>query len=249
MHSYDPIQHLLGGKREETVYMHCLQNGPISISDLAKNTDIKRPTLYALVRHLSRQGYLSTTHVGKRILYDAVAPTVFEEHMARQTEELKERMPSLTSARQKTQILPDISIVGNDNGLRKMYTSIYKRVSEGEEICFLTSVDDAERYAPWVLQGYLTSVRSALYPQVRELLRWDNAGKTYARNIRAAGFTHPCGLLKKGIHIRNDLILWKNNVVLVSFQKRPWALHINNPLIFSTMQALFDLAWATRKER
>lgn len=219
------------------------------MSELATQINIKRPTLYVLVKDLQQRGYVTAIPQGKRKLYDATPPTVFEQHIAMQTQGLKEVLPSLLATRQKTQMLPEITVIMHEDELRKLYASIYDSIRNKELVWFLTSIGDVERHMPWVLEEFLASLTSTENPHVRELLRWDNPGKAYTRKLRIAGHTHPCGLLQKGIAIRNDLVLWKDHIAVISVTKRPWALIITDSSIFSTVQALYEFAWATRKER
>jgi len=90
----NPIALLLGGEKEERVYRNCLKHGPLSISDLAKRTDIKRPTLYAIIGTLLKDGYVTQTQFGKRTVYDAATPDIFEKKMQEQEEEMKRIVPS-----------------------------------------------------------------------------------------------------------------------------------------------------------
>ncbi len=228
---------------EESAYLCCLQQGPLSVTEIATITGGKRPTLYPVLRSLADRRYLVVVPRGKRMLYDAAPPSVFRQALQRRAQDLETLLPDLERRRLGERVLPEVTVV-RPEGVADLYERVYASMERGERVWFLTSIADVDASAPWVLDRYRDALARTAKPDVRELIRWDAAGKAYLRRIRAMGFAHPCRLLPKTMQVSNDIVIFGSVAAILSFSRRQWGVEIAEKHIAASMRTLYEGLWA-----
>ncbi len=242
----NPLLHKLGFTEKETiVYLACLEHGPETISNLARLSGLKRPTLYNLVRDLLAKGFLILIRRNKKTLYDAEKPKKLLTSIRARANELEQCLPELEAIRNKAQEEPNIQIYESSEAVKNLYDQIYDYLNTTNEVCFFTSIEDITQNLPQVLNAYFAKIRKN--HKVRELIPDNSAGKKYAKILRAKKLNHEVRLLPDQFAIFNDLVIYDNKVVIASFKKRIHAALFENQEIFLTIKALFEWAWLQAK--
>src|SRR3989344_6596845 len=76
--------------KEATAYLTLLAVENASVLDLAKKTGIKRPTVYVILKSLSKKGLVSETTIGKKTHYQAEPAERLETFVERRKLALEE---------------------------------------------------------------------------------------------------------------------------------------------------------------
>jgi predicted transcriptional regulator len=95
MDTFELLTHTGLSKKEASVYTSLLERGPLSLTDISKETHINRPALYTLLPKMHRDGLIGTTHKQRRTLYHAESPKRIIERYAREHEDISGRLETL----------------------------------------------------------------------------------------------------------------------------------------------------------
>jgi len=234
-------------KKESDIYLVCLKHGPESITNIARLAGYKRSTLYNLIEGLSRKGFLVLIRRNKRTYYDATKPRKLLTVLRAKERELEKLMPELEKIKTSKRIIPQIKIYETEENIRDLYDEIYNSFSIKEEVCFLTSISDLEKYAPFVLKNFNTASEKNKNYKIRELIFADEAGKKYVRNSKKKKVKHAIKLLPTDFLIYNDIVIFKNKAALFSFKKRIIATLIDYQEMTQTIKSLYEWAWRNAK--
>jgi sugar-specific transcriptional regulator TrmB len=98
MDTFELLTHTGLNKKEAAVYTALLERGPLSLSDVSKETHINRPALYTILPHMQQKGLIGTTHKQRRIQYHAENPTRIIEQYKREHEDIAQRLQTLSEA-------------------------------------------------------------------------------------------------------------------------------------------------------
>jgi DNA-binding MarR family transcriptional regulator len=95
MDTFELLTHTGLNKKEAAIYTALLERGPLSLSDVSKETHINRPALYSLLPKMQKDGLISTSQKQRRILYYAENPKRIIERYNKEHIEIKERLEEL----------------------------------------------------------------------------------------------------------------------------------------------------------
>lgn len=234
-------------KKETDIYLTYLKHGPESITNIARLSGYKRSTLYNLVESLLKKGFLVLIRRNKRTYYDATKPRKLLAILHAKERELEKLMPELEKVKTSKRIIPQIKVYETEENIRDLYYEIYSSFNTKEEVCFLTSVSDLEKYAPFALKSFRVALEKNKKYKIRELIFADKAGRSYVRNSKKRKVKHNIKLLPANFPIYNDIVVFKDKVVLFSFKKRIIATFIDYQEIAQTVKSLYEWAWKNAK--
>ncbi len=95
---FEPILQQLGlSKNEALIYEVCLKEGEISVSSIAKKSNIHRRNVYDALKRLIEKGVIFEVLNQKESLYQAVEPQKFMEFIKEKEEMLSRALPHMQS--------------------------------------------------------------------------------------------------------------------------------------------------------
>jgi sugar-specific transcriptional regulator TrmB len=229
--------------KEADVYISCLENGPISMTNLARLSGYKRSTLYNIIEALLREGYIVLIRRNRRTLYDAEKPKKLLTSIKARERELEQILPELEIIRNNKNEIPNIEVYESAESIKILYDEIYDKFDSGEEFCFLTSVADLERNLPEAMDSYNRKVLEKKNNKIRELVFNDEVGRKHIKYLKNSGASHQIKLLSGNFPLYNDLVIYSNVVIIFSFKNRIIATKFQNKEIAETIKTLFEAAW------
>ncbi|MDB4978275.1 MAG: transcriptional regulator TrmB [Candidatus Peribacteria bacterium] len=236
-------------EKQAKIYLACLEYGPLSISEVAKYSGLKRAHLYNLIEELLTAQYMCRFQRGKRPLYKAESPQKILELQEQKVKALAAALPTLQAISSATNNVPQTTLHDSPAGLKDVYENIYQHVTQGKEVWFLSHIDDLISYDTWILRDFKAAVLSAKKSNVRELLADSKTARTYVESLRDMKLRHPIRFMDTSFQIYNDLIILKDIVVIVSLGKYPSALVIHDAKTQQTFRTLFEMAWMSADEK
>lgn len=122
---------------ESKVYIACLTLGTSSITDIAKEANLKRPTVYLIIDELLNKKLLIKTPMGRRIKYRAEDPAKIISDLDTKKEALESALPSLRKLYKSSDKKPKVSFFEGKDQLVKLYENIMR----GPEILAAFSIE------------------------------------------------------------------------------------------------------------
>ncbi len=233
-------------KKEADIYLTCLEYGPTTITNIARLSGYKRPTLYNLMEGLLQKGFVIIVRRNSKTYYDVEKPKRLLTVLHAREKELEQALPELEIIKNRKQPLPEVEIYDADEAIKNLYDDIYNQLNSRTETCFLTSISDLKTYAPHILESYMSKIKNKNYI-IRELIFDDEQGCKYAKEMKALNIKHEIRLLPNDFPIYNDIALYNGKVSIFSFKIRSSATMIDNLEIAATLKSLFEWAWVNGK--
>ena len=98
--------------------------GEGTLADLARKAQIKRTTLYDIVRNLKEKGLISTIRSGGRLIYMAEDPRTLEDRLEEQQSALGNMLPELLSIANALPRKPKVRYYEGIGGIKEVYRDI-----------------------------------------------------------------------------------------------------------------------------
>ena len=119
-------------KNEAKIYLSLMEKGQGTVSDIAKNTGLHRPTVYKFLPDLQAKGLLATTRKGKRTHFLAESPKKLERLLDQKTIEARELLPELAETFEKHKHTPVVKFYDGRQGIREVFDDILFNLKRGE---------------------------------------------------------------------------------------------------------------------
>ncbi len=239
----EELQHIGLSLKEASVYIASLTLGKGTAQEIAKKSNLKRPTTYFTIEALMKKGLMSSVYVGKKQYFMAESPDrlvdVFEakqDEMRRRGEKLNKLIPELKRLSPKVDGSPVVKYYTGKDGALSMVRELLSDV-EGENV--------------WIIypRDIVTSVMSK---KELDSIKFDRHAKKVHVN---ALYTTKGDELKNSETVTRlcvsdelnevtaDIAVYGNKVRMTAFEDDVVGVVVENKSIASTIRTLFKLAW------
>lgn len=235
-------------EKEAKVYLAALELGPTNIQDLTKKSQIKRSTVYEMIKNLKEMGLISETTKHKRKLIVASEPENIKRNLVAKEKLLNQLMPELKGISNIGFVKPKMTFYEGKEGLREIYwdalnvkknemalwVSPIKSVMEtvGEDFLNKYIAEKAKR-GLWVKSIHIFSEKVPTYKYL--------APETYDKTLRKVRFTPPV------MDISNTIVIYGSKVSVISSRKEGFGFVVESEDYANTMRIFYDLLWNISK--
>jgi sugar-specific transcriptional regulator TrmB len=224
--------------KEAGIYLAILNLGSASISDIAKRSGIKRPTVYHYIDELVKKQLVYKTAQGKRVLYTPQNPQriiSFLEENRKRTEKI---LPELLSLYQSSPKQPKIRFYEGKEGLKTIYEEIfntsqiiYSAFSPSSFYKVFTDKDNARFFEILKRNG------GRIYDLLEKSEESERfAGKDYRKGMGRIKF------LPDDFNLSTDILVARDKIAMISFQNLTGVL-IENREIAETQNGFLKFMW------
>src|SRR3989339_599165 len=233
------IQHTLQefglSEREATIYTTLLQIGEGSILDIAKNSSLKRPTIYTAMEALENKGLIYRVLHGKRTKFKAAPPQMLQLLLKKKEQQLTDLLPQLEAISNfSSGTKPEIRYFEGKKAVMSLYHTLFTRLDKKDEVYFISSIRDLKvNFAE--LMNYFDARSIKWHWKVREIVPYTKSSLQYITehgrsvNKNPQHFVRLFLFLFKKIYLRSQFIvrhLW--NHFAPFFKQRGWFLLSQN---------------------
>lgn len=236
MSPHDILLSLGLSEKETKIYLCCLELGQESITNIAKKSGVKRPTVYLALEELRTRGLVNTTNRGARTLYGAEEPVKLMGMLAEKERNLKTVLPLLEALGQRRSAKPKIRFYEGKEGLRRVYEEMF----ETNEMRFWGSVEGAAKHVPDVVRWFIR-LSHAKKGKISDILADTPENRTYAKRVIRPGYQ--IRFFPRGAELEVDSMLAGNKLSINSFVPEPHGIIIESEAIARSFRALWELAW------
>lgn len=235
---------------EQKVFLHLLERGGSIASIVARQVQLKRPTVYAALESLVKIGLIAKQKQD-RVNYfvpvnPQVIPRIFEEKAEREYEEMKMASKLLrkqlqSMAAKKTILNPHIF----ENVTYHSIDSVYVQLEDallGGDFCsiFNPQISLVGRFKS-IVQDFLRETGKTK-PHIKEIMVAGPEAQWYKSMIQNEN--HICKEIPANMHVMSDFILSNKQVFLLDYnQHNEVAIRITHERHFQTFMAIFEMLW------
>lgn len=227
-------------KNEALVYLAVLELGPSSIWDIAKKSNIKRPTCYVLLEELTYRGYASSTNDGKRTIYTVISPKQLQRSIERRHTKFSSSISQLEAIATRSPYKPVIRLYEGVEGVMGVY-NLSLNEPKGSEILTYGTATVGITYGNFIAE-YLTH-RTEKGIMVRAILP-DNeinrqASLSDKQELRQTRF-----LPEDVYNQTTEINIFGDKIAYIAHsEKQPFATLVENPTLAREEQQRFEIIW------
>jgi len=234
-------------EKEAKVYLAALELGATTIQNLSIKAEIKRSTVYEMLKSLKNMGLISQSTEGKKKLIVAKNPDKLKRDIKAKEQLINEILPELKSLNNNTPFKPKITFYENKNGIREIYLDTLSAHNKttlwispiqsmletiGED--FLNKyVEERTKQGIWVKSVYITSQQVPDYKYLKP--------ETFKKTLREIRFT------PHDISIANTMCIYDNKVAIISSRKEGFGFVIESEDYAQMMKIYHKLLWDISK--
>lgn len=229
---------------EITIYISALEQGSVTVLELARITKIPRTTVYLLIDALCEKGLFQMSAKGKKKIYIPASPDELYKIVQKKRSEIDETLDSLDKA------LPELKSVFN---LKHSKPSIryYQGVEEVKKIYeetlshYKIYVHCMSQSAVGAMGGYLEKyfvrvIRKMIY--TKEIVSDTESDKKYQKDNSTSRNQIIC--IPKNYITNTDYIIFGNSVAFITYKdKKPIGVVIEDPEIARFEKIRFMMIW------
>jgi len=226
-------------KREATIYIKLIELGSSTANDISKHTKILRQTVYEVLERLLDKGLISYTIKSGVRYFESASPHRLNDMLLEKQQLILPIIPQLESLHKIALLKPKIEVYEGIDGLKSIYTDITKS-------------------SPKILLEY---GNSAIFIEVMKLYFIDNYIKRRIENrIHVKIITEPGKntrklysgdkkLLRETKYltemrtVKTATYIYNNKIALLSFEKNPVGVIIENESFANTQKIIFEMMW------
>lgn len=242
----DYLQKVGLSDKEARLYVTGLQLGPATVQELARDSEIKRTTVYEVIKTLQDKKLINVSQRGKRQIYIMEEPENVRLFLKQKEKVFQRILPELESLKNKDTRKPAVRIFEGKKGLEKIYEDMIK---EPSEILALAAPKDL------ISSGMLEFLRNDWEPRrikngikMRRVninltgqKKWDYRIKPIPEELEEIRYLpiddYPFTI---GIYI------YRRKVAFVSYQSQEMVgIMLRSPAVNRTMRAVFENYWNT----
>lgn len=119
-------------EQEHKIYLVLLQNGALTVAQIAKMTQLHRPTVYQLLPNLLDRQLISSVERGKRTVYMAESPEKLQHAFQVLADQFQEAIPELQMMYQKKSSQPIAKFFEGKKGISFVFEDIVQSLKKGD---------------------------------------------------------------------------------------------------------------------
>lgn len=226
-------------KSEATLYTYLLQHGFSTPPQIAKGTGITRTNCYAVLRSLQDHSLITVQRAGKHKAYVAHDPEALFQSVQRRSEKIAELLPDLRNLYAQHNNKPVIRFYSGFEEVKEIYQSVYT----AEQVYGIGSTSkmsgkSQEFYKTWLHHLEKNNV------VFNDILSYPSGDKA-ALEMKAAlkGLYDYKLMPKKFDDFPTDLLIWKDNIALLTLEEPIFGTVITNNTLAKTFRIIFASLW------
>jgi len=201
------------GEKSAVIYMYLLKNGASSIAEISKNTKVKRTTVYEQLDAILRDDYAHQVPRGKRVYYVAEEPKNVLRNYEKKKNSFLQNLEEFNKIYDEVSSKPEVRFYSGQKDIKKPYEEILDSKSP---IYGFLSDKFFDNQGRSFFNQVLKKIREK-DSKLFDLVENSPAGK---RIVKESGYDsfYQAKLLPPEINIKNDMLITKDKVLMVSFE-------------------------------
>lgn len=226
-------------KSEATLYSYLLENGLSTPPQIAKGTGIARTNCYNILQSLKEQSLIAEQKAGKRKAYIANDPESLYAHIEERKQRIEEVIPDLRALYARHQNKPVIRFFDGFEEVKQ----VYHMIMSAEEVYGFGSTNELSRQGQQFYSKWLKDLKE------RNIVFYDilsfPSGEAAAPQMKEAlkGLYDYKLMPKKYEDFPTDMLIWDDNIALLSLEEPVFGTVITNPTLAKTFRIIFKALW------
>lgn len=235
--------------KEAKILETLLHHVELPVTEIAKQSGLKRPTTYTILTSLRQKGLVEQYEKRKIIFFRAAHPLKLKEFLAAETAKIKTResqltavLPEIISQFNLTQHRPGLYFYEGVEGIKKVYADTLKQ--PGGIFAIVATEQPHPEIGRWVREVY---VRQRVRRNIKAHVIASSAIEATAyQQLDAKELRETIIVPKEKFPFSIEIDMYSNSkTAFISYSSTELiGVILDSPAIYTTMKAFFDLAWS-----
>jgi len=229
---------------EAKVYMALLEAGTTTTGSIIKKSGISASKVYDILNRLAEKGLVSHIMKAKTKYFRAADPDRIidyldekEKEISAKKEEMKKLIPQL-KAKLDTGGKREVEVFEGKKGIENIFWSIISELKRGEEYYVMgASYSFGDQYIVEFFKKYHAE-RARRGIKVKIMFNYDT--NFIIDEIKKIS---EIKLMPQEIKTPVQIVVWKNKISIILWQKKPIAFTIDNKEVANSFKIYFDSLW------
>ncbi len=227
-------------KNQALVYLAALELGAATVWDIAKKSEIKRPTCYVILEELALKGLATSVNDGKRTIYSVSSPKQLLRAVERRQERFISSITQLEGIASKSPQKPVVRLFEGVAGVNESY-NMSLQLPAGSEILIYGTAQIRITYKDFINEYLNNRVKRGIRARAilpdnelnREVILHDEAELRQSRFLSQDKFDP-----NTEINIYSDVIHY-----IAHSEREPFATMIESSSLAKLEKQRFELLW------
>lgn len=225
---------------EARVYLSALALGLTTASEIAKNAEMNRTTVYPVVETLKAKGLIGTEVKGFKRFFVAEPPEKLERVLESRKEKLREILPELSAIHALKSGQSFIKYYEGVAGVRSVYDGILSDLKPGDHYLIISNQKqfmelDMEYFTKFIER------RAKLDLRIRSLFQESDTAKRLKESEESTN--QQIRFLPEGTSLTANLVVIPNKVVITQTVPPVMCIVIENKSIVEMHHEQFEIIW------
>jgi sugar-specific transcriptional regulator TrmB len=232
-------------ENEADVYVTALKLGPTPILPIARETGIRRTTVYEIIKSLIAKGLITAELKGFKKLFCATHPKNLISIFENKRETLETVIPSLTTLYKTQGNTDSIKTYESLESIKSLYSEILDNFRSGD-FCYV--IGDTDKFIQNDPKFFMKYVEERAKKNIDIKLILSDSEMSIERKKYAKNFNSQIRLLPKNTVLSANFTVTKNLLLTQAVGGGQLAVTINNQEIINLQKNLFEVLWNSLPE-
>ena len=228
-------------KTEIRIYLYLLEQGLSTPPAIARGTGIARTNCYNILHDLKEKGLILEHQKGRKKAYIAADPEALSRSLDEKRELVNRILPDLRGLYTVQKNKPKIKFYEGFDQVKQVYwltlSSREKKVYGLGSTKELSDLDEA------FFHTYIGSMKEKGIV-LQDILSYDSGVKTVPDTKKVMGALYDVKLLPhKCQELPTDILLWDENIALITLREPIFATVLTNTLLAKTFRIMVSILW------
>ena len=243
---FDKLKHLGLYENEARVYMAMLELGPSVVVEIARKSQINRPTTYVQIESLKKKGLVSTQVKGKKQFFIAESPDKLElliddelKTIEEKKGELNNFLPELLSLYNTSGERPHVKFFEGKEGVLALLKEFLK--TDNTPICGITSLDNIFEVFPEFENTY---IKKRVQKKIRSRTIYTSQKGPILKESDESSLRESKYIAPDKLPLGVDITILKDKVAIIALKGKISGTLIEHKEIADSFRAIFELVWS-----
>jgi sugar-specific transcriptional regulator TrmB len=227
-------------EKEARIYLALLELGKAGVSEIAKQSRIKRPTAYLILEDLVGVGYVNQIPWKNIKQYQAVDPSIILIKKRNDLKSFSEMVPFFQNLHKEKDVKPKIHYIDNKEGIWNVYESL----NFSKETTCVSSYKKINDHFPGKVNDWIKGYKQKRYKVSARHLIPDNPDDIqYGKKLKQAG--QKVRIFPKKFD--TDIVITENKIAISSLEEKPFLVLIESEKLAQSLKPVFEIIWEVGK--
>lgn len=229
--------------KESQIYVINLTLGTAPASSIARHSNLKRVTTYAILQDLVHKGFVSSLLKNNVTYFSAVHPSVLHEKLASKLEKFGDLVPQLLAISQKYNTQFKVEYFEWFEGMKHLYNKLLQKPNIAVR-SFLGVHDFNQDFLDYLYKEFVpTRVQKKV--SVQTIVSAWQGNEIYQKKLNKKTLNETRMITQQTFDLRGEIVMYDTNKVLFAlFNKDEMSgIHIISEQLHTTLVSIFNLIW------